>query len=253
MQFAPYRRNGWLPVALLLFSSAGFPAGSEFGILQAREREIEIKVPKSPPYHVARGLYHRLDLDSFSLSVHGKPFARVHNENDLAPGKFLLTELGVLKFDPSAKGKTVAARYSYNPYRVAVFVAGDATGGDLRNILERCFAEMGDQLLVNGDVDAWVMKWRTQDPTAPSITLPQIAAALDAARLVVASLGSKDTRVSLSAYAGVAVWVDIEIYDLNTGRQLTKGRWVDSGVARTITGWRKYRRQLVFCTGNTFT
>jgi hypothetical protein len=228
----------------LVFSTAAFPGESEFGILRARERQIDIKVPKTPPFHVAVGLYHRLDLGSFRLSLQGKPLARVDTEDDVAPGKFLLTELGVFKFDRSAKGKTIAADYSYSPYRVAIFVAGDATGGDLRSILEGRFSDMGDETLINGDVDARVMKWRTQDPSAPSVALPQIAGALDAARLVVASLGSKDTRVSLSPYTGVAVWMDLEVYDLNTGRQLTKGRWTDSGVARTAIGWRKYRRQL---------
>lgn len=214
---------------------------TEIGLLSPAHRSLKLAVPKAPPHTVMLPPYHRFLPETVRVAHDKEVFKRVQEATELAAGRYVLTQLGVLKFDSTDKGKSVTVEFDYLPYRTAVSTPADDTGGDLRSILEGKLKQIGDEPVVGAEVDAAVAKLLQTPDANPR----DLAVMLDCARLV------SGTLVSLKRDSGhyllghfVAVSVEVTVTDLNTGRQIWSQSATQSGDVTAFRGWRGYRRQL---------
>jgi len=210
----------------------------EIGILPPRRRTIEVRVPKEPPYTVALLPYHQYDPETITARIDERALRRVTKEDDLKPGRFMVTSLGVLKFHESEKEKKVTVECEYRPYRVAIFIEVDSTGGDLRKILEERFAKLGDEVVVGAEVDAAVQQWRRQG----SDGVRDLGKVLDCSRLVTARLDSLESWTGRWCY--IVTNVQLHVLDLNTGREILRQSAFRSGEVHQMHGWRSFRKRL---------
>jgi len=212
---------------------------TEIGILPPRKRTLEVRVPKNPPYTVALFPYHEYDPDSITASIDGKPLQRVSSEADLKSGEFAVTSLGVLKFDASARDKKLSVEVQYEPYRVALFVTGDTEDNDFQTILQERLRGLGDEVVSGAEVTAAVLQWQQREQQ----NVRDIGEILDCARLMVAqALWSETPYRPMSRL--VRIDLTLSLYDLNTGREITKqGAWAyrEVGALRNL---RKARKRL---------
>jgi len=217
---------------------------SEVGVLPARQGTRQVRIPKKPPYTVALLAYHQCNFDTLKARIDKRPLQRVTKEEEVGPGRFVVTSLGVLRFDAAEKDRTATVEYEYKPYRVAVFVAGDATGGDLRDILEDRLGKAGDETVVGAEVDAAVANWHQQGDAK----LRELSQVLNCARLVVADLACDMSDAGYGMYGPmenyIQVKVELQMYDLNTGREVFKETAARSGTRGKLQGYRRFRKEL---------
>ncbi len=132
----------------------------------------------------------------------------------------------------------MAVTLQQRPLRVAL-VTKDASGGDLRDILEKRFAALGDEVVAGADVEAAALQFKQEGQDAAAAE--RLGRRLDCAILVAASLEDNHVR----SWAGGAATYTIQLgaLDLATGNILVRDTKIQGNILGMLTNAREKRRQ----------
>jgi S1-C subfamily serine protease/TolB-like protein len=185
------------------------------GTLGPRTGALKLRVPSKEPFSVGVPAYFDYTADSLEVSIDGKRLERVQKQDDVAPGRFWVSDLGSVWVDKTYARKDAQISFEYRPFRVAVQSVADVSGGDLADVLVERVKAMGCEAVTGADVIAAVAKATASQEKEEA--LRQVGRQLNCAYLVAGTLES--ARYARTQYRdSVTIRVGLVVVDLNTGR-----------------------------------
>jgi hypothetical protein len=222
------------PTQSINVSTLGAPILSEIGTLPSKKKQIEMTVPKKPPFTLYLDELHRWDKESAVVSIDRVQLRKVASAVALELNTFSISSTGVFTFHEKSRGKKAKIEYEYTPYRIALFILTDGTS-QLESVLLDRLNRSGDEIIGGAEVQAAVKQWAPQ--IEEKWDFRQLAQQLNCGGLIVAQCLSQDN----GNWAEVAV--SLAIYDLNTGSKLAEKSGGASILRDPWQSWSSVRRR----------